>query len=162
MKKLLLVLLIIVIILLSALAVAVGLSGLDHADIQPSSWVASNEVYGLYNLHTHEYNLVIQNVPSQITIMSADPTTHSMLPVISDNSKVLILELENKSQINVGDIIGFNYDIYMVSHRVIKKGFDSQGLYFVTKGDHNLRDDMSFCGKVRPSQIKGVVIGIIY
>jgi len=127
----------------------------------PSDWITSNDISGMYNLNTHKYQVSIPNSPGNIRVMGTFPT-HSMLPTISDTSTVLILELEDKSQINVGDIVVFEYESLTISHRVVEKGFDSDGLYFITKGDHNCDNDMDFCGQVRPEQVMGVIVGILY
>ena len=157
MKKVELILVAIVVIVIAA---AVYSSKVDYIDAHPSSWIA-DDISGLYNLHTHKYQLSIPNSPNNIVIMSVVPT-HSMLPTISDTSTVLILELEDKSRINVGDIVVFEYESLTISHRVVEKGSDGRGLFFVTKGDHNRDNDMDFCGKVRPEQVVGVVVGILY
>ena len=133
----------------------------DYIDAQPSSWIASDDISGMYNLNTHTYQLSIPDSPDNIRVMGTFPT-HSMLPTISDTSTVLILELEDKSQINVGDIVVFEYESITIPHRVVEKGSDGRGLFFVTKGDHNRDNDMGFCGKVRPEQVIGVIVGILY
>jgi signal peptidase I len=159
-KVILFVVAIVSLLLVNVVAISYN-SNMEHIDIQPSSWIASNGIYGLHDLKTNDYRLIIPNIPSSIRLMGTLPT-RSMLPLISDNAMTMVLELDNKSQINVGDIVVFEYDNHIIGHRVIEKGFDSQGLYFVTKGDHNLRDDISFCGKVRPDCVIGIVVGIIY
>ena len=158
MKKVELMLIVIVGIVIAA--VVYGSRG-DYIDDQPSLWVASDSIHGVYNWDTQKYQISIPNSPNNIVIMGVVPT-HSMLPVLSDTSTVLMLKLEDKSQINVGDIIVFEYGDTAISHRVVEKGSDDKGLFFVTKGDHNRDNDIDFCGKVRPEQVVGVVVGIIY
>jgi len=158
MKKVELLLAAIVVIVIAA---AVYGSRVDYIDAQPGSWIASDGIHGMYNLNTHKYQVSIPDCPNNIIVMSVNPT-HSMLPTISDTSTVLILELEDKSQINVGDIVVFEYESLIIPHRVVEKGSDDRGLFFVTKGDHNRNNDMDFCGKVRPEQVVGVIVGILY
>ncbi|MCF7910484.1 hypothetical protein K9L16_02320 [Candidatus Pacearchaeota archaeon] len=83
----------------------------------------------------------------------------SMLPVLGKNSTGINLKPASADEIHVGDIISFrNKQGEIFVHRVIEKGLDSQGVYFITKGDNNLFDD----GKVYFEEIDSVLIGIIY
>lgn len=87
--------------------------------------------------------------------------TNSMDPVIDSGTNVLEITPTNPNQINPGDIISYHVekeDIYII-HRVIKKGVDEQGLFFITKGDNSPVADSE---KVRFEQIEGLVYAIIY
>ncbi len=46
----------------------------------------------------------------------------------------------------------------LIVHRVVDKGVDSDGVYFITKGDNNNYSD----GKVRFEEIEYITIGILY
>jgi hypothetical protein len=64
-------------------------------------------------------------------------------------------------EIKVGDIVSYQSDLAegTIIHRVIYKGQDEQGTYFIMKGDNLPTSDP---GRVRFSQIERVVVGIIY
>ena len=125
---------------------------------QPSAWVGSNDKYAFYNLNSHEYTLVIKDVDANVRILNINSTTHSMLPTISDNSFILVMDVDNLSSITKGDIVAYTKDNLLISHRVIDIGFDIEGRFFITKGDNCTNDD----GKIRDGQIRGVVVGIFY
>ena len=46
----------------------------------------------------------------------------------------------------------------LIVHRVVEKGIDEQGVYFITKGDNNNIDDC----KIRFKDIDTVLIAVIY
>ena len=82
----------------------------------------------------------------------------SMLPIINKDANGIKIKPESPEQINVGDIISFEDDNRTIVHRVVEKGIDEKGNYFITKGDNNqVRDN-----KIRFSQIKEITIGILY
>ena len=116
--------------------------------------------------------------------------TGSMKSTLDEFSNGLKIPVKNESDIHIGDIItykieeckkpediGFKVELKnntnitkvevckfeLIVHRVIKIEEDEQGWYAITKGDNNKFDDvvLSF-GKVRFSQVKGVIIGLIY
>ncbi|MBI2671190.1 signal peptidase I [Candidatus Woesearchaeota archaeon] len=86
--------------------------------------------------------------------------TNSMEPVISSraNGLEIVPKCEN---IKSGDIIVYepNFTNGLIVHRVINVTEDKEGLFFTLKGDNNPISDPE---KVRCSQIKYQVIGIIY
>lgn len=93
--------------------------------------------------------------------------TGSMLPVINGNSTILYNQIAGENNLCIGDIIMYNetsagcYNKYsdLALHRIIKKGADEKGTYFITKGDNNnIADDC----KVRINDIRVVVVGILY
>ena len=82
----------------------------------------------------------------------------SMIPVLNDKSNGIRIKPKSESEIHIGDIITFERDGLLIVHRVIEKGSDEKGNYFITKGDNNGVSD----GKVRFSDIKYITIGIIW
>ena len=52
----------------------------------------------------------------------------------------------------------FKQGKYLIVHRVIDIGTDSEGTYFITKGDNNNIVD----GKVRFEDIEFITIGVIW
>jgi len=63
----------------------------------------------------------------------ASITSSSMWPALKEGDLVFIKGIENKEEVNVGDIVVYeNYQGFTI-HRVIRKGDD----FLVTKGDAN-------------------------
>lgn len=85
--------------------------------------------------------------------------SNSMDPLLDENNIVLEKIPESTKDIHLGDIIIYEYNDARIIHRVISIGYDNKGWFVITKGDNLLKNDPS---KVRFSQIKGVVVGIIY
>lgn len=87
--------------------------------------------------------------------------TNSMDPVIDDTSNTIEIIPAGEDDIQVGDIISYKsqYADGIIIHRVINIGNDSEGKYFILKGDNNKEADP---GKVRFSEVQRVVVAIIY
>jgi len=87
--------------------------------------------------------------------------THSMDPVLSEKANAIEVVPTSEDEVNEGDIVAYqsDYSDGIIIHRVIKKGQDQLGAYFIVKGDNNPAADP---GKVRFEQIRSVVVGIIY
>jgi hypothetical protein len=117
----------------------------------PNDWITDSDIK-VYQ------DKVIINVENTRYVGIAN--TNSMDPFIDENTNVLEILPENLNDIQVGDIISFEIetgDVYI--HRVVNKGYDEQGLYFITKGDNNPSVDPIV---VYPDQILGVVAIVIY
>jgi len=84
--------------------------------------------------------------------------TGSMLPVLGAGSNGIRIKPANPEQIQVGDIISFEKSNKLIVHRVVAKGVDEKGDYFITKGDNNTETD----GKVYFNEVKYVTVGMIY
>ena len=84
--------------------------------------------------------------------------TGSMRPILDKGSNGIRVMPESSDEINVGDIITFEKGEDYIIHRVMIKGFDEEGYYFITKGDNNGYYDK----KIRFEQIKYKTIAIIY
>jgi len=87
--------------------------------------------------------------------------THSMEPVIFQGANALQLVPKSEDEIKVGDIVSYKseYTDGTIIHRVVYKGEDEQGTYFVMKGDNLPTSDP---GRIRFSQIQRVVVAIVY
>ncbi len=87
--------------------------------------------------------------------------TNSMDPIIDAEAHAIEVIPQSEDEIQVGDIVAYEseYAEGSIIHRVAYKGEDENGRYFVMKGDNNPTSDP---GKVRFSQIKRVVVAIIY
>lgn len=90
--------------------------------------------------------------------LSSYASTGSMLPVFDSGANGLRIVPSSPDELNVGDIITFEKDGMRVVHRIIEKGIDEKGVYFVTRGDNNFYSD----GKIRFADIRYLTIGIIY
>jgi len=85
--------------------------------------------------------------------------TGSMRPILDDGVIVLELPVSSVDALYPGDIIIYDLDGTRVIHRIIGLGWDEVGWYAIAKGDSNPVADPE---KVRFSQVRGVVGGIIY
>jgi len=83
--------------------------------------------------------------------------TNSMLPFIDEGANGIEI-LVDKEDIEVGDILNFEVDEKVISHRVIEIGNDKEGWFAITQGDNNFLED----GKVREDQIISVLVGVLY
>lgn len=90
--------------------------------------------------------------------ISSYQDTGSMEPTLDSNSNGIRIKPESEKEIQIGDIISFRKNGILIVHRVIEKGTDSQGIYFVTKGDNNNFND----GKIRFQEIEYITVGILY
>jgi len=81
-----------------------------------------------------------------------------MKPIFDKGAHGIRIVPQSAEEINVGDIISFRVGRSLIVHRVIEKGLDSKGVYFLTQGDNNLFSD----GKIRFEDIEYVTVGIIW
>ena len=85
--------------------------------------------------------------------------TNSMDPFIDEDSNAIEILPNNPNDINAGDVISYRSSSGVIIHRVIEKGFDDLGIYYIVKGDNNsIRDPF----KVRFNDVEGVVVAVIY
>lgn len=85
--------------------------------------------------------------------------THSMEPFINADSNALEIKPQKPEQIGLGDVISYQTQYGIIIHRVVEKGVDEQGIYYIVKGDNNqFKDPM----KVRFDDIVGVVVAVVY
>ena len=94
-------------------------------------------------------------------ILARFADTKSMEPVITKDSNAIEIVPKNIDEIEVGDIISYESKLIegTIIHRVVEKGHDAKGIYLRTKGDNLKSIDPE---KIRPNQIKRLVIGILY
>lgn len=87
--------------------------------------------------------------------------TNSMLPVIDTGANSIEITPESAEQVHVGDIISYKSKFAdgIIIHRVVEVGQDADGWFCKVKGDSLKQEDP---GKIRFSQIVGIVVGIIY
>ncbi len=109
-------------------------------------------------IHVYDNSVVIQvDNPEWSTFTD----TNSMDPVIDNGANAIHVVPQSEDDLQVGDIVAYEsqYANGTIIHRIIDKGIDEQGTYFIMKGDNNPTQDP---GKVRFSQIKRVLVAIIY
>ncbi|MEW5896408.1 MAG: signal peptidase I [Nanoarchaeota archaeon] len=85
--------------------------------------------------------------------------TNSMDPFIDKNTNAIEISPKDPQSINVGDVISYQTEKGVIIHRVIDKGRDKLGVYYLVKGDNNNFSDPF---KVRFENVKGVVVAVIY
>ena len=146
--------LLIVVVLLSL--VVINNSSTYKTTSQPQSRLNLDKVYGLGDLNHNIYSINLEGVNYSIAKVGS---THSMLPTLPDNATIIIMDKFNASSLGVGDIITFKIGSEKVVHRIDKIGTDELGLFFKTKGDNNQYEDS---WKVRPDEITGVVVGVLW
>lgn len=123
--------------------------GLIENSEAPGDWVSKD------NIHVYSDKIVID---VERASLSSYADSGSMKPVLDKDSNGIRIIPKNSEEINVGDIISFEKNNELIVHRVIEKGKDNLGAWFITKGDSNSIDD----GKIRFSQIRYVTIGVLY
>jgi len=90
--------------------------------------------------------------------LSRYDSSESMIPVFGESATGVGIKPNSKDDIHVGDIISFRQEDIMIVHRVVEKGIDDKGYFFITKGDNNILGD----GKIRFSEIDSVLVALIY
>jgi len=135
--------------------------------VAPSNYVDESQII-IYP----EY--VIINV-SNVSIGRFAPSG-SMLPILDEYTNGLRVIPKNVSDIHLGDIITYEEldcsgdietalannlticSIELIIHRIIAMGNDSEGIYYIPKGDNNRITDR----KIRFNEIRYKSIGFIY
>ena len=127
-----------------------SISGFVVSDVgAPSDWVSEDDIIVLDDR-------VILKVGNATLSNYAD--SGSMKPVFDVGANGIRVVPGSEVGVGVGDIVSFYLGDSLIVHRVVEKGVDGDGVYFVTMGDNGLVDD----GKVRFEQIEYVTIGVIW
>ncbi len=82
----------------------------------------------------------------------------SMAPLLSSKANGIRIVPKEADKINVGDIVSYEFEDKLIVHRVIEKGTDDDGIYYVVKGDSNSTSD----GKIRFEDIKYVTVAVVW
>ena len=85
--------------------------------------------------------------------------TGSMRPLLDQGANAIQIIPETPEQIEIGDIVTYDYNGRKIIHRVVDIQQDSQGHYYTLKGDNNPGADPV---KVRFKDIERVLVAIIY
>ncbi len=116
---------------------------------EPGNWISEDNI----KVFQDKVVIYVKNA-----LISRYAETGSMLPTLGGYTNGIKIIPSNPEQINIGDIITFEKDNILVIHRVVDKGEDEKGFWFVTKGDNNQETD----GKIYFSQVKYVTVALIY
>ena len=133
----------------SGLEVPFGTGLVSYGVSAPSDWVSENDIVVFDDMVV----LRIEGVT-----LSSYADSGSMRPVLDEGANGLRVVPKSADDVEVGDIVSYFFDGVMIVHRVVEKGVDDDGVYFVIQGDNNLVSD----GKVRFDRIKFKTVGIIY
>jgi len=130
------------------LSAAVDGKGIERNS--PGDHISESQI----NVFDDKVELDIQNA-----VWSRFADTNSMDPFLDEGSNGIEIKPKSMDEIKIGDIISYESNDGLIIHRVIKKEKDEQGEYLIVKGDNNPVQDPE---KVRFSQVKGILVGIIY
>ena len=125
------------------------LIGFTDNKTQPGNWLNEKDI----KIYEDKVVIYVDNA-----MLSRYGNTGSMIPTLGEYTTGIKIKPENSEQINIGDIITYEKDNMLIVHRVVDKGEDSKGVYFVTKGDNNSETD----GKVYFKDVRYVTLGLIY
>ena len=89
-------------------------------------------------------DLINEKLPLKLLVVKSN----SMFPNLEKNDVILI---KKYNDYKVNDIITYNYENYLITHRIIEKNDEG----FITKGDNNNSQDNDL---VKLKDIKGKVI----
>ena len=116
----------------------------------PGDWIKEGQI----SVYNDRVILELQN-----PLWASFTDTNSMDPYLDETSNAIEIQPNHPDDIVVGDIIAYKTGYGVLVHRVIEKGSDEHGVYYIVKGDNNqVRDPF----KVRFQDIEGVVVAIIY
>ena len=115
----------------------------------PGDWVSEEDII------LFEDRVVIR--VNNATVSNYAPTK-SMKPLFDYGSNGIRVVPDSPSRVEVGDIVSYRMNDSLVVHRVVEKGIDSEGIYFITRGDNNAAED----GKIRFEDIEYVTIGVLW
>ncbi len=121
----------------------------SKTNIAPQDWVPEK------NIHLYPDRIIIDLPDASI---SRDADTGSMKPLFDKGANGIRIVPKSEEQIKVGDIITYEREGILIVHRIVEKGTDQEGTYFITQGDNNTLPD----GKVRFKDVKYVTVAVVY
>lgn len=118
----------------------------------PSDWIKEDQIQVL-----KDKIIITLNNPKWAKFTN----TNSMDPLFDETSNAIEIIPQSEEDIKVGDIISYKSNLVegIIIHRIIEKGVDEKGTYFILKGDNNKNSDPE---KIRFEQIQRVLVAIIY
>lgn len=81
-------------------------------------------------------------------------TSSSMQPSIHEGDVVIIKKINTKEEVKEGDVVSYEKDGQIITHRIINISENNGKIQYVTKGDNNNVEDLSRIGF---EDIQGVV-----
>ena len=133
----------------SGLEVPFGTGMVSYDASAPSDWVSEEDIIVFDDM-------VILRIANVTLSNYAD--SGSMRPVLDEYSNGIRVVPRSVDDVEVGDIVSYMFNGVMIVHRVVEKGVDDEGVYFVMQGDNNLVSD----GKVRFDSIRYKTVGVLY
>ncbi len=100
---------------------------------------------------------IILDIPG--AVWSSFTDTNSMDPFLDIGANAIEVKPETPDSIEIGDVISYHSPYGVLIHRVVGKGEDGEGAYYIARGDNNTLSDP---GKVRFEDVEGVVVAVIY
>ncbi len=88
----------------------------------------------------------------------SDYESSSMEPFLGKGVNGIVIIPKNENELEIGDIITYKKDEKLIVHRIIDKGKDENGMFFITRGDNSNTID----GKIRFERIEHKLVGILY
>ena len=85
--------------------------------------------------------------------------TNSMNPILDYAANGIEVKPLNENKIVIVDIVVYHNGYDSIIHRVVAKGKDKEGTYFMVKGDNNTISDPDL---IRFDQINYVLVGVLY
>jgi len=126
---------------------ATGFASYDSS--APNDWVSDDDII----VFDDKVVLRISGVT-----LSSYADSGSMKPVFDEGANGIRVVPESVDDVEVGDIVSYRFDSFLIVHRVVEKGVDSEGVYFITQGDNNIFSD----DKIRFEDIEYVTVGVIW
>lgn len=115
----------------------------------PGNWIKEEQI----EVYSDKIIIYIENIS-----LSNYAKTGSMRPTLDAGHNGIRIKPNSPEEIKEGDIISFSKENDIIVHRVVQKGQDEKGFWFITKGDNNLQSDE----KVYFEQIRYITIGVLY
>lgn len=145
------------ILALLALSAAMGIGWLKAALGPPSEKIPYDNTYN-WTEYFRGYEAYLDR-----RIFPAVMSTTSMTPTINVGDTALWVEVDNKAELKVGDIIIYDHPtrpgLENIAHRIVEIGVYEGEYRFRTKGDNLPSPDDYW---VLEGNIHGLVIGVIY
>ena len=117
--------------------------------VAPNDWVDSDDIIVFDDM-------ILLRIANATLSNYAD--SGSMKPVFDKGANGIRVVPNGSEEIEVGDIVSYRFGKMLIIHRVVEKGIDGEGVYFVVKGDNSLVND----GKIRFEDIEYVTVGVIW
>ena len=129
--------------------IAFGTGFAVYSGDAPSDWVAEDNIVVLQD------RIILRIANATVSNYAG---SGSMKPIFDEGANGIRVVPMSEEEVDVGDIVSFRWGGLLVVHRVVEKGFDEEGIYFVTKGDNNFIED----ARIRFEDIEYVTVGVIW